>query len=303
MKSCKMCLHSEVCRDNDLVPAHKCEFFISKSQFQQSIAEGDTFYYLVDGHIAIDEIVSIEHRPLYAGIAVKHYRGNRHSFVGDDIGSTVFFSYQEAIEACFDAKADTAIQASIGVASSLRPSELELINQYTPYAVSEDDVFVFSMTVWDNQVDEDDERFTLAALQTLSSLSVGKPVVIDELDAMYCTPKIFSCEVKAVPDKFSPFDHHLYYKVVARAYILKVSQTAAIRDAINTGKITGVSVGCAINSPICSLCGRDLDVCEHEKGHIYGNFRCIGEIQNVRDVYSFTLVDPCTSKAQHNVNS
>ena len=51
MKSCKMCLHSEVCRDNDLVPAHKCEFFISKSQFQQSIAEGDTFYYLVDGHI------------------------------------------------------------------------------------------------------------------------------------------------------------------------------------------------------------------------------------------------------------
>lgn len=57
--------------------------------------------------------------------------------------------------------------------------ELALINAQTLRAVTADEVFTFRLAACDDQVDRDYERFTLAALEGLAPLFVGRPVLMD----------------------------------------------------------------------------------------------------------------------------
>ena len=45
--------------------------------------------------------------------------------------------------------------------TSLEKGELELINKYSRREITEDEVYVFSVVLCDNDIDRDNERFTV----------------------------------------------------------------------------------------------------------------------------------------------
>ena len=57
--------------------------------------------------------------------------------------------------------------------------EMERINRYTRKTLTEDDVYRFTLTLCDNEVDRDLERFTPEALHELSKLFPGKTGLFD----------------------------------------------------------------------------------------------------------------------------
>lgn len=271
-----------------------CQVSISKSQVKVSdISVGAKFYYLVDGCIAVDEIKNIY---LCGSTFEIEYSGDRHSFRGEDIGSTVFFFYDEACSTLKGEATRAELQTSKCTESSLELGELAIINAYTAREVSEDDAYVFSMVLCDNDIDKDNERFTLEALETLSTLFTGKTGIVDEylIWPEHFKPRIFICGVKPVSDKANALGCQLY-QLVAKAYILKVPETAAIRDAISSGRITEVSIGCSTSPAICSICGNVLQNCDHVPGRQYGFDICHGELRTPKEAYEFAFVPSRTS--------
>ena len=57
--------------------------------------------------------------------------------------------------------------------------ELALINRFTKSPLKEEDVYVFTVRLCDNEVDRDWERFDPKALEALGELFVGKSGVFD----------------------------------------------------------------------------------------------------------------------------
>lgn len=53
-------------------------------------------------------------------------------------------------------------------------NELELINRYSRKELSPEEVYIFSVTLCDNEVDRDLERFSKSALYALAPLFEGK---------------------------------------------------------------------------------------------------------------------------------
>ena len=57
--------------------------------------------------------------------------------------------------------------------TGVTPEMLEKINRYTQTPLQEDEVFVFSVVLCDNEVDRDFERFSVDALKKLAPLFEG----------------------------------------------------------------------------------------------------------------------------------
>ena len=57
---------------------------------------------------------------------------------------------------------------------AVTPEELALINTYTRRPLTAEEVYVFSVTLCDNDVDRDGERFPVESLFALEKLFVGK---------------------------------------------------------------------------------------------------------------------------------
>ena len=57
--------------------------------------------------------------------------------------------------------------------------ELALINEFSRKELSEDDVYIFTLTLCDNEVDRDFEKFSLDSLRTLQELFKGKTGITD----------------------------------------------------------------------------------------------------------------------------
>ena len=72
------------------------------------------------------------------------------------------------------------VTKAAGVELSGAPSkeQLEKINRLTKAKVAEEDVYVFSVRLCDDQVDRDDERFSEACIRELAALFVGKTGII-----------------------------------------------------------------------------------------------------------------------------
>lgn len=57
--------------------------------------------------------------------------------------------------------------------------ELELINAYSRRKLTKDEVYVFGVVLCDNDIDRDNERFTVESLFELEKLFVGKTGIFD----------------------------------------------------------------------------------------------------------------------------
>lgn len=168
--------------------------------------------------------------------------------------------------------------------------ELALINGYTRRNLSADEVYVFSVVLCDNDVDRDGERFTVESLFELEKLFVGKSGIFDhDPSAKNQTARIFACSVESVGGRKTALGDD-YFRLKARAYMPKSEKNADLILALDSGIIKEVSVGCAVEKIVCSICGENSDRCQHIKGEKYGSKLCCGEMTDPYDAYEWSFV-------------
>lgn len=170
--------------------------------------------------------------------------------------------------------------------------ELGLINTYSRSVLTEDDVYVFTLTLCDNEIDRDFERFSKEALISLQQLFVGKTGISDHsMSSKDQRARIFRTYIETDKSKKTSAGED-YTALKARAYMLRTEENASLIKEIDGGIKKEVSVGCAMKECICSICGGDMKKhrCEHIKGRNYGGKLCHGILKNPTDAYEWSFV-------------
>lgn len=161
---------------------------------------------------------------------------------------------------------------------------LEKINAYTRRPLSADEIYTFSIRACDDLPDRDFERFTEECLRGLAQLYAGKTVIFDhKWSAELQTARIYEATVERDPDA-------VYLRL--EAYMLANDATKPVIDAIDGGILKEVSVGCAVGTVTCSICGKSPygEECNHRKGAEYDGKRCIYELSAPIDAYEISFV-------------
>jgi hypothetical protein len=174
-------------------------------------------------------------------------------------------------------------------------AELKAINKYALEPLTADQVFTFKAVLCDNELDRTFERFNLKALQDLKKLFLGKTVIKDHRrTADNQVARIYSTEL--VQSEKATQSGELYTQLVAHCYMVKTAGNADLIAEIKGGIKKEGSVGCAVTSSICSICGTDnaKTYCPHWPGRSYGkeggNQVCTFTLSGARDAYEFSLV-------------
>jgi len=158
--------------------------------------------------------------------------------------------------------------------------DIALINTYTRSDLTEDEVYTFSVVLCDNEVDRDYERFTVESLFALEKLFVGKTGIMDHSPkAENQLARIYKTEVQAVEGEVT-ITGDQYFRLIAKAYVPKTESTKDFISKLETGILKEVSVGCSVESTLCSICGNPINssMCNHHKGEYYGDTLCYGEL-------------------------
>ena len=161
-------------------------------------------------------------------------------------------------------------------------AQLEAINAQAKAKLTQEQVYVFSLRLCDDQVDRDGERFDTRALPELAKLFIGKTGILDHkwsTDSQVA--RIFATEV-VKEDRVS------YIK--AWAYIRKGGAADEVIADIEAGIKREVSVGCAMGRCVCSICGSEYGTCGHQKGEHYDGQLCCGILKEPMDAYEFSFV-------------
>ena len=150
--------------------------------------------------------------------------------------------------------------------------ELAYINQFAKTELTEEQVYVFSVRLCDNEVDRDFERFDTTALERLGELFVGKSGIFDhQWSAKGQTARIYRTEV-----------------------VREESMVTAAGDGycwlIEGGIKKEVSVGCSMGRSVCSICGAENGACSHIRGETYDGRLCFTELRDPQDAYEWSFV-------------
>ncbi len=170
--------------------------------------------------------------------------------------------------------------------------ELELINGYTRSPLTAEDVYIFSVTLCDNEVDRDFERFSTESLTALGELFRGRTGISDHsMRSADQRARIFRTYTEKQPGKKNSCGED-YVALKARAYMLRTEENASLIREIEGGIKKEVSIGCAMKECVCSVCGKDMKrhLCEHVKGKTYGDRVCHGILRNPTDAYEWSFV-------------
>ena len=161
-------------------------------------------------------------------------------------------------------------------------AQLEAINAQARAQLKEEQVYVFSLRLCDDQVDRDGERFDTAALPALAKLFLGKTGIVDHKwssDAQVA--RIFATEVVK--------EEGVSY-IKAWAYIRRGGHAEEVIADIEAGIKKEVSVGCSMGRAVCSVCGGEYGSCGHQKGESYDGMVCHAILKEPMDAYEFSFV-------------
>lgn len=183
---------------------------------------------------------------------------------------------------------------------NISKEELQLINSFSRRELTEDEVYIFSTVLCDNDVDRDFEYFTPDALEKMSELFVGVTGIYDHNPtAKNQVARIYCCTVEKDPIQKTAYGGE-YFRLVAKAYMPRCEENNRLITLLDAGIQKEVSVGCSIGECCCSICGESMRSgnCEHIKGELYNGEICCGILSNPLDAYewSFTAV-PSQRKA------
>lgn len=193
----------------------------------------------------------------------------------------------EGIEGC--SMIQKAAQVQPG---ELTAKELAQINKLTLEPLAKEDVFTFKVAMCDNEIDRQYEVFPLKTLQELKKLYVGKTVIKDHTrSADNQVARIYATELKQDGSKTTKTGE-LYTQLVAHCYMLNNDANKQLISEIKAGIKKEVSVGCAVEKAVCSICGTDnrKDYCRHYWGKSYDNQVCHFKLENARDAYELSFV-------------
>lgn len=168
---------------------------------------------------------------------------------------------------------------------------LEQLNKFTRREFTGDEVFIFSVILCDNEVDRDNERFSRKSLEQLAEKFVGVTGIFDhDPKGGNQTARIFSAEV--VEENRENSLGEPYVCVKANAYMVRTDSNADLIREIDGGIKKEVSVSCAAERHICSVCGTDRRVkaCHHVKGRRYDGKQCFLSLEDISDAYEWSFV-------------
>jgi len=168
--------------------------------------------------------------------------------------------------------------------------ELAEINRFAKAELTEEQVYVFSVRLCDNEVDRDFERFDAAALERLGELFVGKSGLFDhQWSALGQTARIYRTELVRESDRVTAAgDGYCWLK--GWAYLLRTERNQDLIGEIEGGIKKEVSVGVSMRRQVCSICGARAGECAHEKGQMYGGSLCFTELRDPVDAYEWSFV-------------
>ena len=168
--------------------------------------------------------------------------------------------------------------------------ELALINALARRELGADEVYTFALRLCDNDIDRDLERFDDNTLDELAPMFVGVSGVFDhQWSAKGQTARIYRTEVVG-GDGTLTTDGRPYRFLKGWAYMMRTEENAALIAEIDGGIKREVSVGCAVEKVVCSVCGGELGECPHEKGEEYGGQVCHGVLTGATDAYEWSFV-------------
>jgi len=178
--------------------------------------------------------------------------------------------------------------------NKITAADMEKINTYSRRPLSPEEVYVFNVTLCDNDIDRDFERFSDDALDRLAELFVGKTGICDhDMKSDNQRARIFECHTEYTGEKTS--DGREYKKLCARAYMLRSDKEQELIREIDAGIKKEVSVGCNMSTRICSVCGESRAVgCLHRPGKTYktekGKALCHTILSDPADAYEWSFV-------------
>lgn len=165
---------------------------------------------------------------------------------------------------------------------------LEKINKFTRRPFTEDEIYVFSVILCDNDIDRDGERFSDKALEKIAELFVGKTGIFDHApSSSNQTARIFDTEIICDESRLTQ-NGDSYRYVKASAYMIRTDKNSSLIAEIDGGIKKEVSVSCSAARRICSVCGNDR--CAHISGKEYGGRIAHKIIDNVTDAYEWSFV-------------
>ncbi|MDE6722940.1 MAG: hypothetical protein K2J55_01960, partial [Eubacterium sp.] len=170
--------------------------------------------------------------------------------------------------------------------------DFDKIRQFTRKDFSEDELYVFSVTLCSNDIDRDYEKFSVAALYELAELFKGKTGIKDHsMKASDQTARIFETWVEKTEGRKTA-DGEDYYTLRAKAYMVRTEENKSFITDIEAGIKKEVSVSCSMQSSVCSICGksRKSGECNHINGREYGNKICFSILSEAADAYEWSFV-------------
>ncbi|MCD7872473.1 MAG: hypothetical protein LUG21_04100 [Clostridiales bacterium] len=114
-------------------------------------------------------------------------------------------------------------------------SDYEKIRQFTRRDFSKDELYVFEVTLCNNEIDRDNEKFSEKALNELAALFKGKTGIKDHsMKSDNQTSRIFETYVEHIPGRKTQ-DGENYCALKARAYMIKSENTMPFITEIDAG--------------------------------------------------------------------
>ncbi|NMB30766.1 MAG: hypothetical protein GX988_04940 [Clostridiales bacterium] len=166
------------------------------------------------------------------------------------------------------------------------------LNNFTRRKHSIDEVYIFSVVLCDNEIDRDNERFSIKALEKLSELFVGRTGIFDHnAKGSNQTARIFDCCVEVDKARKTSFGEE-YTFLKALAYMVKTNANTDLIKEIDAGIKKEVSVSCSVARQNCSICGANLKrtKCSHRIGKSYGGEICHCILDEPTDAYEWSFV-------------
>lgn len=178
------------------------------------------------------------------------------------------------------------------IQEKLPDKELELIGSFARKKLTREELYTFSLILCDNEIDRDNEKFTIPALKTLAELFVGKSGIFDHnMSGKDQTARIYSACVVSDPVKKTA-DGEPYTYIQAKAYMVRTEKNKDLIAEIDAGIKKETSVGCCVRSISCSICGKNIKTegCEHQKGKQYNGKLCCYLLSEPADAYEWSFV-------------
>ena len=176
--------------------------------------------------------------------------------------------------------------------TAVSAEDLEQIGALARKSLRAEEVYVFPVRLCDNEVDRDWERFTEKTLEELAPMFVGKAGIFDhQWSARGQAARIYKTQVvREGPQLTRAGDGYCWLK--GWAYMVRTEGNRDLIAEIEGGIKREVSVGCAVERAVCSVCGCDRNTadCEHEKGRMYGGQLCFISLEGASDAYEFSFV-------------